>query len=351
MATRADVGTPKVLAMKQHLQEIVPNCDIEAINCLFKKEDAERLLAGAPAMVVDCIDNMDTKVDLILHCVEHNLPVVASMGAGARVDPSRICVGDVFHSESDPMAKDVRLRLKKAGVKKSIPVVYSTEKVEAGYLKPLEENQVPDAHELAAFDNFRVRILPVCGTIPAMFGNALASYALCEVMGKKIETKTNIVHKNSTYSKILGALQEREKKCFGVSADAEPLFDTHQAQFLVDTVWGGKSGVSGMQRGINLVRWDKEKPLSAGNVILLTKTEADQHEQGLLEIEEAVRSRILHTLAGAAQNLPEKQKSKREQKKARNREIEANKADKAKRAEEWASGLRTKDNNPEHLLS
>jgi len=340
--------------MKNHLHEIVPHCQIDAINALFKKEDAAALLAGSPLMVVDCIDNMETKVDLILHCVEHKLPVVASMGAGARVDPSRICVGDVFHSADDPMARDVRVRLKKAGVKRSIPVVYSTEKIEAGYLKPLEESQVPDAHELAAFDNFRVRILPVCGTIPAMFGNALASYALCEVMGKKLETRTSVVHKNSTYSKILAALEDREKKSHGESDEAAA-FDTHQAQYLVDTVWGGKSGVSGLQRGISLVRWDPKQPLSAGNVFLLTKGEADQHEQGILEIEDAIRSRILHTLSGAAENLPEKQASKREQKREANKEIaervKAKEADKAQRAAEWASGIRTKTNNPDHLLT
>ena len=311
------------------------------------------LLAGAPAMVVDCIDNMETKVDLILHCVEHELNVVSSMGAGARVDPSRICVGDVFHSETDPMAKDVRARLKKAGVKKSIPVVYSTEKVEAGYLKALDEDQVPDANELAAFDNFRVRILPVCGTIPAMFGNALASHTLCQVMGKSMEPKTNMEHKNSTYSKILAALLDREKRTHGVvptSADGEPVFDVSQTKYIVDAIWGGKSGFSGMQRGITLVRYDAAKPLAAGNVILLTKGEADAHEKGELAIDEAYKSRIEHTLSEAEARLPAKQKSKRELKKDENKKILERikkKEDAVARAAEWKSGARTRSNNPD----
>ena len=100
-----------------------------------------------------------------------------------------------------------------------------------------------------------------------------------------------------------------------------------------------------MQRGISLVRWDPAQPLAAGNVILLTKAEADQHEKGTLEIDDAIRSRILHTLSGAAAGLPEKQKSKRELKREANKEIaervKAKEADKAKRAAEWASGIRT----------
>lgn len=113
--------------------------------------------------------------------------------------------------------------------------------------------------------------------------------------------------------------------------------------------------MSGMQRGISLVRWEPWQPLSAGNVILLTKAEADQHEQGALEIDDAVRSRILHTLSGAVAGLPAKQKSKRELKREANKEIaervKAKETDKAKRAAEWASGLRTKENNPGHLLT
>jgi len=323
-----------VIACKNHMHATVPNCNIDAINALFKKEAAEELLSGKPCMVVDCIDNMDTKIDLILYCVENDLPCISSMGAGARADPSRICVGDVFHSESDPMAKDVRIRLKKAGVKKSVPVVYSTEKVATGYLKDLDEDQANNAHELAAFDNFRVRILPVCGTIPAMFGNALASHTLCHIAGHSLDTKTNASHKESTYQKILKATMDREKKTHG---NAEYDFDLGQVRYIVDTVWGGKSGVSGMQRGITLVRWDPSRPMGASNVILLTKAEADQHEAGELAMEPDVRARIEHTLSSAESRLPEKTKSKRELKREKNKEIEARMA--AKEAAETATAL------------
>lgn len=95
VATRADVGTPKVVALQKHCAEIAPHSKVEARVELFSKENAETLLAGKPDFVVDAIDNIDTKIELIKYCCDNGLRVVSSMGAGAKADPSRIQIADI----------------------------------------------------------------------------------------------------------------------------------------------------------------------------------------------------------------------------------------------------------------
>lgn len=131
----------------------------------------------------DAIDNIQTKVDLLKHCHDHNLKVsvplapsprtfansilqvFSSMGAGAKCDPTRIQISDISHTIYDPLARSVRRRLRLMGVNSGIPVVYSTEVPGDVKLLPLpeEEFQKGPVKELNAFDDFRVRILPVLG--------------------------------------------------------------------------------------------------------------------------------------------------------------------------------------------
>ena len=91
VATLADVGTPKVLALQRHLGQVAPWAQIEACSELWTLADAERLLGGQPTYVVDAIDNIDTKVDLLHFCKTRGIAVVSSMGAGCKSDPTRVC--------------------------------------------------------------------------------------------------------------------------------------------------------------------------------------------------------------------------------------------------------------------
>jgi tRNA threonylcarbamoyladenosine dehydratase len=86
----ADVGTSKAEAMRRKLTEIVPWCSVEAITEMFRIEEAPRLLEGRPTMVVDCIDDVVTKAELIAYCKQHDLPILTSMGAGGKSDPTKL---------------------------------------------------------------------------------------------------------------------------------------------------------------------------------------------------------------------------------------------------------------------
>lgn len=123
VANLADVGTPKVLACKRHYESIAPWVDVDARIELFSLEDAEDLLSGDPDWVLDCIDNIQSKVDLLNFCYGRKIKVFSAMGAGGKSDPSRIQISDISTTLEDPLARTVRRRLKLEGVLSGIPVV------------------------------------------------------------------------------------------------------------------------------------------------------------------------------------------------------------------------------------
>jgi tRNA A37 threonylcarbamoyladenosine dehydratase len=97
--------------------------EVEAVNELFALEAAESLLSGKPDWVIDCIDNITTKVDLLSYCRKNDIKVFSAMGAGGKCDPSRIQISDISNTFEDPLARSVRVRLKKEGISYGVPVV------------------------------------------------------------------------------------------------------------------------------------------------------------------------------------------------------------------------------------
>lgn len=130
---------------------------------LFRSEKLVTMLCGTEC--TDAIDNIGTKVDLLKYCVQHNIQIFSSMGAGAKSDPTRIQIADISETLYDPLARSVRQRLRASGIVSGVPVVYSTEVPGEVGLLPLKEEEFEKGKvgELAAIDEFRVRILPVLG--------------------------------------------------------------------------------------------------------------------------------------------------------------------------------------------
>ncbi|KAG6822049.1 hypothetical protein H0H92_015522 [Tricholoma furcatifolium] len=139
------------------------------------------------------------------------------MGAGAKCDPTRIQISDISSTIYDPLARSVRRRLRLQGVSSGIPVVYSTEVPGDVKLLPLpeEEFQKGPVKELGVFDDFRVRILPVLGPLPSIFGLHAATYILCELAGKPILNPLPIKHRKKLYERLLRDLLHRESKLTG----------------------------------------------------------------------------------------------------------------------------------------
>ena len=191
------MGIPKVQCLQRRLVAVTPwvRFDLRLQKCdgascpelLAPWGDAEG--AGRqPDFVIDAIDNIDSKVELLRYCHDRAIPVISSMGAGTKSDPTRIMVGDIGTSTDDGLSRATRRRLKLLGITSGIPVVYSTEKMGDGKaaLLPLAEDefQKGSVGDLGVLPDFRVRILPVLGTLPAYFGYTAANHVILKISGE-----------------------------------------------------------------------------------------------------------------------------------------------------------------------
>ena len=293
VATREDVGTPKAYCLKKHFSLIYPECQIEARVQLYDSSAEDEILSGQPDFVLDCIDNIDTKVSLLAACVRRGLRVLSAMGAGARADPTRIRVADLRESSNDPLSRAVRYRLKKDhGIEGGIPVVFSMEKPKAKLLpfQGSKEEETPSDYQIVP--GFRVRIIPVLGTIPAIFGQVMASYVVTQLAQLDFQTEPIVNLDLDHYRVLHHRLLEHEELIYG-SAE-QVLVDAEEVMYIVKELWRGRSARDQnmkdtgrkMWRSVNelmLVRWDKSKPAGVSNLILLKFSEADAHESTTLD--------------------------------------------------------------------
>lgn len=107
-AMKGTVGRSKVEVMAERLRLVHPTSVVEAVPEFYCADNSDRLLSGRIDFVVDAIDNLTAKAHLIATCVERGIPVVSSMGAAGRLDPTKIQVDDVSNTSKDPFAKALR---------------------------------------------------------------------------------------------------------------------------------------------------------------------------------------------------------------------------------------------------
>eukprot|EP00123_Amoebidium_parasiticum_P005604 comp16759_c0_seq1/m.15104 comp16759_c0_seq1/g.15104 ORF comp16759_c0_seq1/g.15104 comp16759_c0_seq1/m.15104 type:complete len:437 (-) comp16759_c0_seq1:289-1599(-) len=283
VATQEDVGISKVAVLKKHFAEICPKAEVDAVADMFDYERADELLGGTPSFVLDCIDNLDTKVDLLKYCSDHSIPVISSMGAGAKADVSTIRYGTIDEAEGDELAVAVRKGLRKKGVNgRNITACFATEKARMKLL-PLEEHQEEDPSLYKAIPNLRLRIIPVLGTMPSAFGLALASYVLCHIAGQpiKLTPYESAVNRNNS-NKLMQRLEAKEKREHGVGR--LDTFTLDDLDYVLNNVFRGRSVLSGKKLHPTLVRWDINKAATLDNIVLLSEGEAAQHKNsGTLE--------------------------------------------------------------------
>lgn len=308
VATLADVGTPKVHCLRKRLEQITPWTHFDCRNELFDGTTAEVQLSPLngqkPDFVIDAIDNIGSKVDLLHYCHKNGIPVVSSMGAGCKSDPTRVFVGDISASTDDPLSRTTRRKLRALGVKDGIPVVFSTEKTGPGkaQLLPLPEEEFTKGKvaELGVLPDFRVRILPVLGTMPAMFGLCVANHVMLTLSGYPHEYLP-AKGRDKMYDGILANLQGLEEKVArSQGQDPQGLripVTADDVGYVVEEVYRGRSVVSGLASRLMLVRWRKpggawinteiegqrSSHLQLGQLVCMTKDEANRHEKMVLK--------------------------------------------------------------------
>ena len=137
IATRKTVGKYKTDVMKERMLEINPDVDVTIHKCFFLPENADDFPFAEYDYVIDAVDTVTAKLELVMKCKELNVPIISSMGAGNKLDASAFRVADIYKTKMCPLAKVMRRELKKRGVKK-LKVVYSEEKP----TRPIEDMSI-----------------------------------------------------------------------------------------------------------------------------------------------------------------------------------------------------------------
>ena len=127
IATRSTVGKYKTDVMKERMLDINPDVDVRVHKCFFLPENADEFPFEEYDYIVDAVDTVTAKIELVMKAQALNIPIISSMGAGNKLDASAFQVADIYKTKVCPLAKVMRRELKKRGVKK-LKVVYSEEK-------------------------------------------------------------------------------------------------------------------------------------------------------------------------------------------------------------------------------
>ena len=137
IATRKTVGKYKVEVMKERILDINPDAQVNIHQCFFLPENADEFSFDAYDYVVDAVDTVTAKIEIIMQAKKKEIPVISSMGAGNKLDPTAFRVADIYKTKVCPLAKVMRRELKKRGVKK-LKVVYSEEQP----IQPIEDMSI-----------------------------------------------------------------------------------------------------------------------------------------------------------------------------------------------------------------
>lgn len=137
VATRRTVGKYKVDVTKERILDINPHVKVTLHKCFYLPETADQFDFSQYDYVVDCVDTVTAKVEIIMQAKKAGVPVISCMGAGNKLDPSKLQVADIYKTTMDPLAKVMRHEMRKRRVKK-LKVVFSTEKP----TRPLEDMSI-----------------------------------------------------------------------------------------------------------------------------------------------------------------------------------------------------------------
>lgn len=170
VATHSSVGMPKVLLYAMRFHDINPCADLRTMHAFLTADNIEEVLSEGYDFVIDAIDTVAPKTALLSYCMRRRIPVISSMGAGGRVDASKVGYLDLWQTANDGLAKAVRTRLRKEGIR--------------GKLKVVASSEIPAARSLLRVNTQnKLTSLGTLAPVTATFGILLANYAIRKIAG------------------------------------------------------------------------------------------------------------------------------------------------------------------------
>jgi tRNA A37 threonylcarbamoyladenosine dehydratase len=176
-ALLSTIGRPKVELMKERIADINPECEVIALQMFYTEETYEQFFSYDLDFVIDASDTITYKVHLMKECLKRNIPIISSMGAANKMDPTRFRIVDISKTHTDPIAKVIRAKLRKEGIRRGIPVVFSDEKpiiIREDVRKEVGNDQSP----------IRKAQMPPSSNafVPSVAGLIMASYVVRELL-------------------------------------------------------------------------------------------------------------------------------------------------------------------------
>lgn len=171
IATTKTIGRDKVEVMRERIQEINPEADVEIRKCFYLPENADTFDFSDYSYVVDAVDTVTAKLEIITRAKDAGVPVISSMGAGNKLDPTKFEVADIYKTSVCPLAKVMRHECKKRGIKK-LKVVYSKE----DSMKPImnSKEEIPEGK----------RAIPgSVAFVPSVVGLIIAGEVVKDIVG------------------------------------------------------------------------------------------------------------------------------------------------------------------------
>ena len=168
IALHSSVGEYKTEVMKKRMLDINPSVSVNAFNTFYTPETADQFDLSKYDYIVDAIDTVSGKIELVMQAEKYNIPIISSMGAGNKLDPTAFKVSDIYKTSVCPLARAMRAELKKRGIKR-LKVVYSEEKPITPQI-PEEMKNLP-------------KIPPAsCAFIPSVVGLIVASEVIKDLI-------------------------------------------------------------------------------------------------------------------------------------------------------------------------
>jgi tRNA threonylcarbamoyladenosine dehydratase len=171
IALKSTEGLDKTEVMGKRLIDINPDLNLTVIQEYIKDERMIEVLANGFDYVVDAIDTLAPKIFLIFHSLNMKIPVVSSMGAGGKFDPTEICISDISETTNCTLARILRKRLHRLGIREGFKAVYSPEVVDKKRVIPVEG------------EKNKASVVGTISYMPAAFGIACASEVICHLAG------------------------------------------------------------------------------------------------------------------------------------------------------------------------
>jgi len=179
LATADTLGQKKTEVAESRVRSISPDCRIETLDTFVHADTLDRILADNPNVVIDAIDSLNPKIELVAELIRRRQTAISSMGAALRIDPTKIRVGDLAEITHCPLAAFLRKRLRRRQIEPHLPCVYSNEET-----RLLHRDAVfpPDETEIHVQEKGRRRSsLGSLPTITGIFGLTAAHWVLMQL--------------------------------------------------------------------------------------------------------------------------------------------------------------------------